>query len=182
MNYSIDQKYNALDRKDQWDEITQKVIEDRIDIETGIKKKTSFFAEDEHIVLKNLTDLLVPQKDADKYIDIASSIGRQITMNKNGVRYGNDPWNGEFYKKGLTLLKENSNQLNKAEVSAIMDNVRGDFLMRFVRKVLADAIRIYYSHPASWNEIGFPGPAFPEGYSSLDCSEAEEWEPKYSKQ
>ena len=25
----------------------------------------------------------------------------------------------------------------------------------------------FYAHPLAWNEIGFPGPAYPRGYASL---------------
>jgi hypothetical protein len=181
MGYTIDPKYNALDRKERWDKETQKVIEDRIGNGTGLDPEFSFFSDEEQAILDSLVDMLVPQYDAVNYVRIAAAIDRQLSMGKRGVRYGDDPWDADFYKKGLAILKETGSKISKQDVSAIMNNERGDFIRRFVRKVLSDAVRIYYSHPLSWNAIGFPGPAFPEGYPYLDCAEAEEWEPKFFK-
>jgi hypothetical protein len=47
--------------------------------------------------------------------------------------------------------------------------------------VMRDICEAYYSHPWAWNEIGFPGPAYPRGYSRfgsphLHNGETETWE------
>ena len=34
----------------------------------------------------------------------------------------------------------------------------------------------FYSHPWAWNEIGFPGPAYPRGYLNLGINAREHWE------
>jgi hypothetical protein len=34
----------------------------------------------------------------------------------------------------------------------------------------------FYSHPWAWNEIGFPGPAYPRGYLNLGVDARERWE------
>ena len=34
----------------------------------------------------------------------------------------------------------------------------------------------FYSHPWSWNEIGFGGPAYPRGYARLGIGQREWWE------
>jgi hypothetical protein len=38
------------------------------------------------------------------------------------------------------------------------------------------ACTAFYSHPWAWNEIGFPGPAYPRGYLNLGVGARERWE------
>ena len=38
------------------------------------------------------------------------------------------------------------------------------------------ACTAFYSHPWAWNEIGFPGPAYPRGYLNLGVDAREQWE------
>ena len=145
--------------------------------------------------LEKLTDVLIYQEGqaADKRINIGRIINQNLSDKKEGVRYGDDPWRGQFYKDGLALaaadfLKSTGKDFFSADdkeigeyIEKIMKNENGDArVKRFIAKVLSDAALIYYSYPESWNKIGFPGPAYPEGYAYLGCGEAEKWEPKYN--
>ena len=38
------------------------------------------------------------------------------------------------------------------------------------------ACTAFYSHPWAWNEIGFPGPAYPRGYLNPGVDSRERWE------
>jgi len=38
------------------------------------------------------------------------------------------------------------------------------------------ACTAFYAHPAAWNEIGFPGPAYPRGYKNLGAGRREPFE------
>ena len=38
------------------------------------------------------------------------------------------------------------------------------------------ACTAFYSHPWAWNEIGFPGPAYPRGYVDLGVGGRDHWE------
>jgi hypothetical protein len=38
------------------------------------------------------------------------------------------------------------------------------------------ACSAFYSHPWAWNEIGFPGPAYPRGYKNLGVNRLESYE------
>jgi hypothetical protein len=38
------------------------------------------------------------------------------------------------------------------------------------------ACTAFYSHPWAWNEIGFPGPAYPRGYLNPGVNARERWE------
>jgi hypothetical protein len=37
-------------------------------------------------------------------------------------------------------------------------------------------VSAFYSHPWSWNEIGFGGPAYPRGYARIGAGQREHWE------
>ena len=46
----------------------------------------------------------------------------------------------------------------------------------FELRALHDILAAYYSHPQSWNEIGFGGPANPRGYVRLEANRRDPWE------
>lgn len=182
MTYKLDPDYNCLDRISAWDKETQGVIKERVESELGNEMKFSFLSEEEGKLLERLSDILIIQPKDKNYVKIAEVIDRSLSANKSGVKYGETPWKGELYKKGLAELAkiknnfaENVNKLLKEKESTEFDPVVFDF----ISQVRMDSARIFYSHPVSWNQIGFPGPAYPEGYAYLDCNEADTWEPKY---
>ena len=183
MKYVIAENYNSLDRLKSWDEETQKAIQKRILEEKKGKTAFSFLGIDKGRILKALVDLLIPQPAGETYIEIAEIIDRSLTHKKEGVRYGDDPWRGEFYEQSLAVIMDMT--ATGAAIERILSSVlrKNDEypLKRFVRLVLRDAALIYYSHPSAWNEIGFPGPSYPEGYFMLGCGESDPWEPQYRK-
>ena len=46
----------------------------------------------------------------------------------------------------------------------------------FAKRLLHDIVSAYYAHPASWNEIGFGGPASPRGYVRMNFDRRDPWE------
>jgi hypothetical protein len=193
MKYELQKNYNPLDRLEKWDPETQKVIWKRIANELGDDLSYEFLTEREGEILEFLVDALIPQEKNKNYVKISEIIDRDLGKNIKGVRYGENPWPKEFYQQGLAdfaiKAKEifgkptedfSATQIEKY-ISDIFQRNPDDFLRRFTKKVLADATAIYFSHPASWSEIGFPGPAFPEGYPHLDCGKKKDWEPNFDK-
>lgn len=172
MEYRLDKNYDSLDRLDRWDETTRAVIKDRLKKETGGRPNFFYLTARQGAALKKLVDALIPQEEGGEYINIAQMIDRSLSDKKEGVRFGEDPWRGEFYRAGL------------AKISDAPDGMPGGGAEaeNFIRQVLRDAATIYCSHPAAWNKMGFPGPAYPEGYYYLGCGEKEKWEPEYFKE
>ena len=184
MKYRIDEKYNSFDRLAAWDKESQKVIENRMGDELGGAMKFSFLAEEEGSVLKTITDILVDQQKGKPYVKIAEIIDAGLSFKKEGVKYGDNPWKGEFYKKGLKAMSarfESAKDRNSKRmiITEVLNSNTEDFAGKFLREVLRDSASIYYSHPHAWSEVGFPGPAYPEGYYALSCGEADSWEPQY---
>ncbi len=108
------------------------------------------------------------------------------------MKYGDEPWKGELYREGIAEFAYFANRLCGKNVDITKDTVKFDLLIgevmkseepftlyRFLKRVLLDSAAVYYSHPGAWDKIGFPGPAYPEGYGFLSCDKAEGWEPKY---
>ena len=46
----------------------------------------------------------------------------------------------------------------------------------FTQRIAHDIVYAYYSHPSSWNEIGWGGPASPRGYVRTGYDERDPWE------
>jgi hypothetical protein len=42
--------------------------------------------------------------------------------------------------------------------------------------VMRAVLGAFYSHPWAWNEIGFGGPAYPQGYARMGVGQSEGWE------
>ncbi len=193
MKYRLQKNYDSLDRVEKWDTETQEVVKKRIADELGDALSYNFLTEREGEILELLTDALIPQKKGASYIKIPEIIDRELEKNIKGVRYGKNPWPRVFYQTGLADFSAQAEAISgkpiedfstpriEKYISDIFEKDPNDFLRRFVRKVLSDATAIYFSHPASWNAIGFPGPAFPEGYAHLDCDKTFDWESKYEK-
>lgn len=193
MTYKLDKNYDSLGRLEKWDTETQRIIKQRIANELGDVLSYEFLTPREGEILEILVDTFIPQDRNGKYVKVSEIIDRDLKKEVKGVRYGENPWPREFYRRGLAEtevfvkktygkpLEDFSSSQTENMLGKIFDFEPGNFLRRFLKKVLADATAIYYSHPASWNSIGFPGPAYPDGYPYLDCREKEDWEPRYAK-
>lgn len=186
--FVIDKNYQPLDRLTAWDETTRQLIEDRIKYEIGDKPSFIYLSDDQGLLLQKISVVLLGQSEAEFRIKIAESIDRGLTDKKLGVKFAEDPWPGEFYKQGLLEFsqrfsagREFDGQDVQKIVSEILDGEKQSFLADFLRRVLNDSAKIYYSHPDSWAKIGFPGPAFPVGYAFLDCDQKEDWEPNFKE-
>jgi len=194
MRTILEKNYNSLDRLGKWDPETQEVVKKRITAETGAVLTYQFLTEQEGEILEILVDTLVPQEKNNPYVKLSEIIDRDLVKNIKAVRYGVSPWPREFYQIGLAEIDRfakdefgkpiedfSESQIEKF-ISDIFAGNTDDFLRKFLKRILADATAIYFSHPASWNSIGFPGPAYPEGYPYLKCGEKEDWEPKFEKE
>lgn len=178
MGYKLDPNYKSMSRIKKWDVKTQEVIQTRLENELADgQTKFQFLTQEEGELLKSLIDIILPGIQAS--VKVANAIDGSLSFKRHGVKYGLELWSGHFYKKGLALLLSEGIIKDTDRFKVIIEGGQDDFLTKFVRRVLNDAASIYYSHPASWDKIGFPGPAFPEGYGYLKCGQKEEWEPDY---
>lgn len=188
MKYEME-KFNPLDRMEAWDEETQSTVKKRLSSETGESAQSFIFLNSRlGYTLERIINELIYQPLGHENIKIAETIDRSLNHGKSGVRIGSNPWRGEFYRQGLDqFAQELERELGEVYaketfaqfIKSIFERHKTDFLGRFLRQVLSEAAEIYYSHPAAWQEIGYPGPAYPEGYYHLECDKTEKWEARY---
>lgn len=186
--FVLEKNYRPLKRLTAWDEVTRQLIEDRINNEIGDKLKFVFLSAEEGDLLQIIASVLLGQNAGNFRIKIAEAIDKGLSDQRQGVNFTENLWPGELYKRGLSDFRQRFSivtELNLQDVqkivSEILSNENELFLAGFLRRVLHDSAGIYYSHPDSWSQVGFPGPAFPEGYAFLNCDQKEEWEPNFKE-
>lgn len=185
--------YDVLDKRDStsWDDITRRVVFGRMNPPTR-----RFLDERRWDVLLALCDTVVPQPERDPPIPVAAWIDAALMQNRTtGTRYANLPPMREAWLHGLEALDAEAalcqgrrfGLLALDEREALLKAVDRDDVKapewdgvpprRLFREVLANVIvRVYYSHPAAWSEIGFGGPASPRGYVRLGPNRRDSWE------
>ncbi len=101
------------------------------------------------------------------------------------------PEDWDAWKQSLAALDKESDLVHgkrfceldanyqKAIIESIQ-NMKGDWQGLPAKHVfelwVRYALTAFYSHPWSWNEIGFGGPAYPRGYKNLGIDKREPWE------
>ena len=185
--------YDVLSQAGHWDEVTRRVVLSRVDDPPPVR----FFDARETQTLTVLCDLLTAQ-DAEPRIPVLAYVDEKLYENRgDGYQYFDMPSDQETWRtvaRGLdeeaqrlgadsfALLAEHDqlelcHALAKAELhggawAALNVGRAFSVVMRYVSEA-------FYSHPWSWNEIGFGGPAYPRGYASFgnpELGEREHWE------
>jgi hypothetical protein len=112
----------------------------------------------------------------------------------DGWHYDDLPEDGEAWRRTLAALDADAEDLGGVPF-ARLDHDRQGALVQRVQDLGADGkswhdlpakhvwslwtrygCAAFYSHPWAWNEIGFPGPAYPRGYKNLGVDAREPFE------
>ena len=187
---------DSLAQRGHWDEATRKVVLDRVHNVPAF----SFFDEHERDLLQALCDRVIPQdhRPSDRRVPIAPWIDQRCAHRVvDGFRYDDMPPQEVAWRRGLAGIDEAAHrmfghsftELNHSLQDQVLQRVRrgdppGDSwkgmpVHRFwVGMALRQIAGAYYAHPYAWDEIGFPGPAYPRGYFALNHGAREPWEAK----
>ncbi len=182
--------YNVLDEADHWDEVTRRLVFDRVENVPPIR----FFTAAEAQILGALCDLLLAQ-DSEPRIPVLNMVDAKLFAGElDGFRYADMPDDRDTWRRvalGLDAAARQRGDVGFAEASSDTQNqvveafsngeLRGevwdDLPPARAWKVVTRAIlSAFYSHPWAWNEIGFGGPAYPRGYARLGAGQREIWE------
>lgn len=186
--------YDVLEKRDSasWDDTTRRVVDGRLqDI-----PERRFFDQDEWATLEALCDTVLPQPERIDPIPLAPFVDAVMVDNRtSGTRYEPLPPMREAWRRGLAAIDAEAlcrtgqrfADLAYEDREAVLKKVDEEDVMasewdglpprRLFRDILANEIvRIYYAHPAAWNEIGFGGPASPRGYVRLGANRRDRWE------
>ncbi len=186
--------YDVLAKRDtlSWNQPTRQVIDARL----ATPDAPDYFSEQEWQTLKAVCNRIVPQPNHRPPVPIAALVQRKLADDEHdGYRPASLPPLREAWRRGLaaldavahaghglrfcTLDAAVQDQLLRAMQHGELDGPEwgGMPAATFFKERLAhDILAAYYSHPASWNEIGFGGPASPRGYVRLYFNRRDPWE------
>lgn len=188
--------HDVLEQADHWDEVTRAVVLDRVERVPELR----FFTRREAMTLRVLCDLLTAQ-DTEPRIPVLELIDEKLHRGEgDGYRYFDMPDDREAWRAVVRGLDEEAERLGAESFAALPGHDQEDVCHRFSRGelyggawatlnvsrafdlVVRNVCDAYYGHPWAWNEIGFPGPAYPRGYAAFGSpglgEEREGWEPR----
>jgi hypothetical protein len=171
----------------EWDAVTKGVVLRRLALPSALR----FFDGAEEAVGRALLDRLLAQ-DGEPRIPLLELIDdRLLEGETDGWRYDDMPPDGEAWKRSLRELDADADarhgahfwDLEPSDQRALLERIRttaGDWrgfpAPRLWSLWMRYAVAAFYSHPWSWNEIGFGGPRYPTGYKALGLDNRESWE------
>ena len=188
--------YDVLSKRHtpSWNEQTREAIERRLAIG---RSDHHFFTDEEWPTLCAICDRIVPQPaEKQGFIPVAALVDNKMQEDdQDGYREPQLPKMQEAWRRGIAALDSEARErygtrfyelatgeqdelLHKAERGelkcAAWKGMPSDTF--FQRRVLSDVVSAHYSHPTSWNEIGWGGPASPRGYVRMDFNRRDPWE------
>jgi hypothetical protein len=182
--------FDVLAQADQWDQVTAGVVLARL----APPDIASFFTVEEVAVAAPLLDLLLAQ-DAEPRVPVLKMIDDRLAAGEtDGWHYDDMPEDAQAWRDSLAALEADAHErygqgygaLGTARQAHLLQNVQdlakaGDsWHGRPAAHVWSlwtrYACTAFYSHPWTWNEIGFSGPAYPRGYLNPGINARESYE------
>jgi Gluconate 2-dehydrogenase subunit 3 len=182
--------YDVLDEADQWDDLTRRVVLNRVNRVPSRR----FFTEAEWGALAAFCDVVLAQ-DSDPRIPVVAYIDEKLHAGRlDGYQHADMPDDRETWRLVAQGLDEAAQATGAASYASAASEVRariaGDFdagkpeggawgevnVAHAFSVVMRSVLAAFYSHPWAWNEIGFGGPAYPRGYARMGVGLSEAWE------
>jgi Gluconate 2-dehydrogenase subunit 3 len=182
--------YNVLDEADHWDQVTRRLVLERLEKVPPIR----FFTHDEARTLGVFCDLVMAQ-DREPKIPVLNIVDAKLFAGElDGFRYADMPDDRETWRRLALGLDAAARQHGAGDFTDAAEDVQTRVVDALAKgklhgevwdelppdktwKVVSRAIlSAFYSHPWAWNEIGFGGPAYPRGYARLGVGQRESWE------
>jgi hypothetical protein len=183
--------FDVLDSIDTWDDVTAGVILHRM----APPGDPAFFTPGEVAVAGPLLDLLLAQ-DADPRVPVLALVDQRLVSGEtDGWHYDDMPEDGQAWRDTLRFLNEDALDVYDGHPFVDLTSEQRAALVQAVQNLAEDgkdwhgwaaahtwslwtryACTAFYSHPWAWNEMGFPGPAYPRGYLNPGVNAREHWE------
>lgn len=180
--------FNVLHQTSHWDPVTAGVVLSRV----GRPPDIRFFTPAEEATATALCDRLLGQDDQPKVAVVPMIDARLAEQETDGWRYDDMPEDGQAWRDTLRFLDEDSRDAwshpfaqaaaedQRAVLQAVQDRGGKEWHGLNAAHVWSlwtrYACTAFYAHPAAWNEIGFPGPAYPRGYKNPGVGKREPFE------
>lgn len=182
--------FDVLDNVDAWDAVTAGVVLGRL----APPGESAFFAPAEVAVAGPLLDLLLAQ-DTDPRVPVLALIDARLASGEtDGWHYDDLPEDAQAWRSTLRFIDQDAEQRHGRGFAHVISDDRAA-LVQAVQDLSSDgqswhgwsathvwslwtryACTAFYSHPWAWNEIGFPGPAYPRGYVNPGVNSREHFE------
>jgi hypothetical protein len=181
--------YDVLAHAGHWDEPTRAVVLGRLD-----PPPPRFFDAAEATTLRAFCDTVTAQ-DGDPRIPVLELVDAKLHEGKlEGYQHAGMPDDRDAWRLAARGLDETARERGAEGFTAADEELRVEICSAFAAGELSggawerldvqgawsvlmrDTLEAFYSHPWSWNEIGFAGPAYPRGYSRLGAGATEQWE------
>jgi hypothetical protein len=178
--------FDVLGQSRHWDPVTADVVTAR----TGPPAPLAFFTAGEQACAGALLNLLAGQGD-DPRIPVLEMVDARLAAGEtDGWHYADLPEDGQAWRESLAYLDADAETRCGTTFAAAQEKDQ-DALIQSVLD--ADdwhglpaahvwslwtryACTALYSHPYAWDEIGFPGPAYPRGYKNTGVGRLESFE------
>ncbi len=183
--------FDVLASVDTWDDVTAGVVLARL----ALPGELAFFTPHEVAVAAPLVDLLLNQDD-DPRVPVLALIDQRLAVGEtDGWHYDDLPEDGQAWRDTLAALDRDARDRHAGRgfaylisneqavlIQGVQDAANGSGKWRELSAThvwslwTRYACTAYYCHPWAWNEIGFPGPAYPRGYLNPGINAREHWE------
>jgi hypothetical protein len=182
--------FDVLGQAGHWDPVTAGVVLAR----TGRPPDIRFFTPAEEAAATALCDRLLGQdEDGGPKVEVVPQIDARLAEQEtDGWRYADMPQDGQAWRDSLRFLDEDSRAAcsrelarasladQRAVIQAVQDLGAKEWHGLNAAHVWSlwtrYACTAFYAHPSAWNEIGFPGPAYPRGYKNPGVDAREPFE------
>ncbi|HKU12716.1 MAG TPA: gluconate 2-dehydrogenase subunit 3 family protein [Sinomonas sp.] len=180
--------FSSVDESDHWDQATQGAVLVRL----GLPPDIRFFTPREEAVVRALFDQLLDQH-SDPRVPVVNMVDSRLAeAETDGWRYADLPEDGQAWRETLAALDQDAVERHGQGFPEVTLDQQAS-LLRAVQDLGSKkwhgmtaarvwslwtryACTAFYSHPWAWDEIGFPGPAYPRGYKNLGLDRLEPFE------
>jgi len=187
---------SAVAQARHWDPVTAGVVLSRL----GRPPDLRFFTPSQEAVATALCDRLLGQDggprdgpgDGQAIPVVAMIDARLAEQQTDGWRYADLPEDGQAWRDTLRYLDDDALAKTgdsfaqcpvadqRAIIQAVQDLGGGQWHGLNASRVWSlwtrYACTAFYAHPRAWDEIGFPGPAYPRGYKNTGIDRREPFE------
>jgi hypothetical protein len=183
--------FDVLDSVKKWDDVTAGVVLARL----APPGEPAFFTPHEVGIAAPLLDLLLAQ-DVQPRVPVVALIDARLGAGEtDGWHYDDLPEDGQAWRDSLAFLEDDALEQFHGRAFAHLISDEQASVIQAVQDLASDdkpwhdwsathvwslwtryACTAFYSHPWAWNEIGFPGPAYPRGYLNPGVNARDRWE------
>ena len=181
----------VLSQAGHWDQVTADAVTARV----GPPPVPKFFSGPEEACARALLNLLTGQheQDDEMTVPVLELVDARLAAGEtDGWRYDDMPEDGQAWRETLAYLDADAEARYGTSLAHAPEAGQAALLQAVQDLKSADwhglpaahvwslwtryACTAFYSHPAAWAEIGFPGPAYPRGYKNAGVGKLEPFE------